>query len=113
MRPPPQSLGAGLQEPLGQLLREAVLTDQRMREQRLPGEDAVAREGGPRRQALVGSDVLDEAEQLGGKRRLLERHRPAPSNPCRDLHCVVVRKTLERPAVSNVHDVHGLVPGRE
>ena len=66
-------------EPVQQLLGELVLRDQRMREQRLLRGHRVAGDSGLGCQPLVGGDVLDEAEELGGERALRERRDPPAS----------------------------------
>ena len=68
-------LAVGGEQLLGQLFDRRHLPDERVREQRLVDELAVAGDRGRRGQPLVGGDVLDEPEQLGCERRLLERLR--------------------------------------
>ena len=68
-------------EPVEQVVHELDLADQRMREQRLPRVHRIAAERGADGEALVGGDVLDESQQLGGERRLRQRLRPLPTDP--------------------------------
>ena len=66
-RPPPalelrQVLAVGGEQLLGQLFDRRHLPDERVREQRLVDELAVAGDRGRRGEPLVGGDVLDEPE---------------------------------------------------
>jgi hypothetical protein len=75
-------------------------------EKRLPCVDRIAARRCARRQPLVCRDVLDESEQLGCEGRLPERDRAVNLDARRQLHDVIVGKTLDRALVSDVHNVH-------
>src|SRR5205085_5314372 len=68
-----QMFASGSQKLLGQALGLRRLADERAREQRLVAELALAGNRRPRREPLVGRDVLDEAEELGREWRLRQR----------------------------------------
>ena len=100
-----QVLAVGGEQLLGQLLDRRHLPDERVREQRLVDELAVARDRGRSGQPLVGGDVLHEPEQLGRERRLLERLRASGGDARRDLDRVVVGEAGERAVVADVDDL--------
>src|SRR5437773_1374734 len=89
-----QVLSALGEEALGQLLDLRDLADQRMREQRLVDEVAVA--GGRRLdgEPLVRGDVLDEAEQLRRDRALVDRRGAVGFDPGRHFDHIVVGKAF-------------------
>jgi len=97
--------GARLEQALQQLLDQRQLPDQRVREQGLAGDGAIARDRRLHGEPLVGRHVLHEAEQFRGQRLLRQRRGAACLDPRRQLHHVVVGEPGQRAVVLHVHNV--------
>ena len=108
-----QALGLGFEQALDELLVQRVLADQRMCEQRLARDRAVAGHSRLDGEPLVGGDVLGEPEQLRCERLLRQRHDPAVLNARRHLDDVVVGEAGEHAVVPDVDLVHGVVAADE
>src|SRR5207248_9500751 len=81
-----RQVGSALfQELLDEFLHLRDLADQRMREQGLVNEVPVTGYRGLGGEALVGGDVLDEAEQLGREWLLRQRLCSVGADPCWEL----------------------------
>src|SRR5207237_4269578 len=84
-----------------------------MREQGLVNEVAVTGYRCLDGEALVGGDVLDEAEQLGREWLLRQRLCSVGADPCWELDDVVVREAGEGAVVADVDHLDLAVAGGE
>ena len=105
--------GSSASRRLEQRARELVLTDQRVRQERLARGDRVAGHRSLGGEPLVGGHVLDETEQLRRERRLRQRLRAGGTDPRRQLDDVVGLQPRDDAVVANVDDLHVAGAGRE
>ena len=105
--------GAIGEQGVEQAVGELVLAHERICEQRQPRRVAIPRHRRARGEPLVGGDVLDQAEQLGSQRPLLQGHRPVAGDPSGHLDDVVVIKAGERAGVAGVDHLDLVVASRE
>src|SRR6266536_2712475 len=103
---PGQVGAAALEQRVQQGDGDLVLADQGVGEQGLEREAAVAGDGCPDRQALVGLHLLDQAEQLGREGREGQGVGAGGVDARRDLDHGVGRQVREGPVVADVDDLH-------
>ena len=70
------------EQPVEQVLRERMLSDQGMSQEGFPRRYTVATGGRLRGEPLVRRDVLHQPEQFGCDTRLWQRRRPSVPDPC-------------------------------